>query len=255
MPVLMAGDLNAKHVDWNSRLSTRRGKLLLYYADGNSCLIFGPDTPTTNPYNPLATPDVLDIVITKNLTFPVYLTSCSALSSDHLTVLIDTTCCSSLQHPPDRHGFRRTDWANFQTHLQDQIQFDPELHDGIAIDTCVENSGAVLKVLATSTPKRRPRADPRPPIPAGIQDEIRLKNRLRRQWQVTRDPTLRTEVNRLQRSVTRRLNEWRNDQWSATLESLDPEDQSLWRMAKRVMRVPTPSSPLVTLEGIALSDS
>jgi hypothetical protein len=29
------------------------------------------------------------------------------------------------------------------------------------------------------------------------------------------------------RSVNRRLNEWRNDQWSATLESLDPEDQSL----------------------------
>jgi len=25
LPVLMAGDLNAKHVDWNSRLNTRRG--------------------------------------------------------------------------------------------------------------------------------------------------------------------------------------------------------------------------------------
>jgi len=109
---------------------------------------------------------------------------------------------------------------------------------------CVENfSDAVLKALAESTPKRRPRADPRPPIPPGIQDEIRLKNRLRRQWQVTRDPTLRAEVNHLQRSVTRRLNEWRNDQWSATLESLEPEDQSLWKMAKRVMRVPTPSPP------------
>ena len=24
LPVMMAGDLNAKHVDWNSRLSTRR---------------------------------------------------------------------------------------------------------------------------------------------------------------------------------------------------------------------------------------
>jgi len=149
IPVLMAGDLNAKHVDWNSRLSTRRGKLLRDYADGNSCLIFGPDTPTTNPYNPLATPDVLDIVITKNLTSPVYLTSCSALSSDHLPVLIDTTCRSSFQHPPDRPDFRRTDWANFQTHLEDQIPFDPELHDGMAIDTCVENfSGAVLKTQA-----------------------------------------------------------------------------------------------------------
>jgi len=43
LPGLMAGDLNAKHVDWNSRLNTRRGKLLREYADVNSCLIFGPD--------------------------------------------------------------------------------------------------------------------------------------------------------------------------------------------------------------------
>jgi hypothetical protein len=94
----------------------------------------------------------------------------------------------------------------------------------MAIDTCVENfSGAVLKALAASTSKRRHRADPQHPISVGIQDEIRQKYRLRRQWQVTRDATLRGEVNRLQRSVTRRLNEWRNDQWSATNESLDPK--------------------------------
>jgi hypothetical protein len=73
--------------------------------------------------------------------------------------------------------------------------------------------------------------------------------------QITRDPALKAEVNRLQRSVTRRLNEWKNDQWSATPESLDPEDQSFWRMTKRVMRVPTPSPPLVNPGGIALSDS
>jgi hypothetical protein len=55
--------------------------------------------------------------------------------------------------------------------------------------------------------------------------------------------------------VTRRLNEWRYDQRSATLESLDPEDQSLWMMTKRLMRVPTPSPPLITPVGIALSNS
>jgi len=78
---------------------------------------------------------------------------------------------------------------------------------------------------------------------------------LRRQWQITRDPALKAEVNRLQRSVTRWVKEWRNGQWSATLESLDPEDQSLLRMTKRVMRVPTPSPPLVSTGGIALTDS
>jgi len=130
----------------------RRGKLLRDYADENSCLIFGPDTPTTNPYNPSATPDVLDIVITKELSFPVYLTSCSAISSDHLPVLIATACRSSFQHPPDR-----TDWANFQNHLEDQIPFDPELHNGMTINTCVENfSGAVLKALAVLPPQVSP---------------------------------------------------------------------------------------------------
>jgi len=44
----------------------------------------------------------LDIVMVKDLPFPVYLTSCSALSLDHLPVLIDIACYSSFQHPPDR---------------------------------------------------------------------------------------------------------------------------------------------------------
>ena len=124
------------------------------------------------------------------------------------------------------------------------------------INTCVENySGAKLGALETSTPQHRPFGDPRPQIPAAIQDEIRLKNRLRRRWQVSRNPALKTEVTRLQRSVTRRLNEWRNDQWSATLQSLNPENQSLWKMTKRATRVPTPSPPLVTPGGLALSDS
>ena len=61
LPVLMAGDMNAKH---------ETGKLLRDYADENSCLIFGTDTPTTNPYNSSATPDVLDIVMVKELPFP-----------------------------------------------------------------------------------------------------------------------------------------------------------------------------------------
>ena len=56
-------------------------------------------------------------------------------------------------------------------------------------------------------------------------------------------------------SETHQLNEWRIEQWSATLVSLDTEDQSLWKMTKRVMRLPTPSPALVTQGGLALSDS
>jgi hypothetical protein len=75
IPVLMAGDLNAKHKDWNYRLTTARGSLLRDYANRNSCLIYGPDSPTTAPYTHNATPDVLDIVVVKDFVLPVHLSA------------------------------------------------------------------------------------------------------------------------------------------------------------------------------------
>ena len=93
--VLMAGALKAKHVDWNSRLITVRGKLLRGYASRHFCLIRGPDTPTTVPYNPSATPISSDIVLTKDLSTSDYLKAYSAVSSDHSPILIDTRCRSS----------------------------------------------------------------------------------------------------------------------------------------------------------------
>jgi superfamily II RNA helicase len=140
--------------------------------------------------------------------------------------------------PPD---FTRTDWAPFHATLEAGLSENLAVNDEEAIDKCVEMTSAIQVALAASAPKSRPCTDPWPPLTARIQDETRLKNRLRRQWQVTRDPALKAPVNRFQKSVTYRLNEWKNDQWSNTLESSDSEDQSLWKMTRREMRVPTPS--------------
>jgi hypothetical protein len=111
-PVLLASDLNVKHTDWNSRLTTARGLLLRGYAIRNTC--YGPDSPTTSPYTHNATPDVLSIVVVKDFVLPVNLTASSALSSDYLPILIDTTCQSAFQNLLDRPDFARMDWAAFQ---------------------------------------------------------------------------------------------------------------------------------------------
>jgi hypothetical protein len=70
--VSMAGDRNAKHTDWNSRLITARGTLLRDYADRNACLIYGPDSLTTVPYELNTNPDGLDIVV-QDFVLSVYL--------------------------------------------------------------------------------------------------------------------------------------------------------------------------------------
>ena len=136
---------------------------------GTPVLSLGRTSQALTHTTPLLLPMSWNVVITRDLPSAEHPTSCSALSSDHLPVFIDTMFRSSFQHPPDRPDVRRTDWANFQTHLEAEIPFNPELHNGMDIDTCVENfSGAILGALEASTPKRRLIGDPRPQIPASI---------------------------------------------------------------------------------------
>jgi len=58
------------------------------------------------------------------------------------SILNDTACPSSFHHPPVLLDLRRTDWAKFQTHLEELLPYDPELHVEMAIDSCVENFSA-----------------------------------------------------------------------------------------------------------------
>lgn len=48
------------------------------------------------------------------------------------------------------------------------------------------------------------------------------------------------------------LYEWRNNERSFTLESLNPEEHSLWNMTRRVMIILTLSPLLLTREQLAV---
>ena len=60
---IFGGDLNAKHQDWNSSLSSSSGKLLSRHADRNKYAISARDSPTYYPYRQNANPYVLDIFL------------------------------------------------------------------------------------------------------------------------------------------------------------------------------------------------
>jgi len=207
LPVLMAGDLNAKHVEWNSGLITKRQTCVTMLIRINASSVCRTLLPLYTPT--YTTPDVPDIPIMTDVVSPVYLTTCSALSSVHIPVLIDTM--SIFLSPPDRRDLRTTGWPNFQACLEAELPPNPDLPNGGAIDACRGTIKCYLESVGRFHSQSSPTCRPTAPLPAHIQDEIRLKNRLRRQLQITRDPALKAEVNRLQRSVTSQLNERRND--------------------------------------------
>ena len=60
---IFGGDLNAKKTDWNSRLTTSRGRKLARHADMNEYAISAPNRPTYYLHQINVRPDVLDIFL------------------------------------------------------------------------------------------------------------------------------------------------------------------------------------------------
>lgn len=94
-----------------------------------------------------------------------------------------------------------------------------------------------------SSPRRTSTRQPQK-LPRRIRDIIAAKNRARRRHQHTGSFQDRAEFNRLQRLVKLELSDYSNDEWERRLCTLDTEDQSLWRMSKALLRVPSQNKPL-----------
>nr|CAD7572090.1 unnamed protein product [Timema californicum] len=62
--IFLAGDLNSKHTNWNSRLTNRDGRTFNEHAERNNYIVVGPGELTFYPSNPLHRPDIIDVVLT-----------------------------------------------------------------------------------------------------------------------------------------------------------------------------------------------
>lgn len=68
IPMIAAGDFNAKHLAWNSRATNRNGRVLLKYATQHALGVYGPAEPTYYDRNGRR-PDVLIMKITSSVFF------------------------------------------------------------------------------------------------------------------------------------------------------------------------------------------
>jgi hypothetical protein len=191
------------HVDWNSRLNATRSQLPCDYANEYTCLIYGPDTPSTIPYNSFSAFDVVDVVLTLAVATPCmgraphwFWITCLYLETQCVTYLFSTYQTATISG--GRTGSNSMlAWSSIQAGTTELVC---NLH--VPLRTVQRSPWG----LAVSTPKCRPRNDLRHLVPPRIQDEIRLKNRIMMQCRITMNTSFNAEVNRLNGSVTRHRN-------------------------------------------------
>ncbi|GFY27890.1 probable RNA-directed DNA polymerase from transposon X-element [Trichonephila clavipes] len=138
--------------------------------------------------------------------------------------------------------------ANTENCYLSQASSTPEIESQIR-----ELTSEILTAHANAS---KPMIHSEPPFVQGeLKHLFRKRNRARELWQFTRYPQHKTELNRIQNKIKRKVGLYRQQVWEEHLTSLDAEDGSLWRTAKALRKKASPISALNGPNGIALSDT
>lgn len=249
--VVLAGDLNAKHPSWNSRIANANGRILRSFTDETGILTDAPTDHTFYPSSERQRSDVLDVVVIKDVRLVHRVTTLNELSSDHLPVLLQLGDVPDPRVPVERST---VSWPAFTDHLQHNMGPIRPIRNAQELDEAVERlTGAIEDSLRYATNKM-PVRDRRWVLPAHIRELMRERERVRRSYQRSWDPDLKRRYNRLRDQVRKELAEFRNASFDARLDALNAEDdQSCWKIVK-VLKGSSPRMPPIHGEsGMAIT--
>lgn len=141
---IIAGDLNAKYLLWNSSRTNYTGNSLeQYLALRNDTTIMALTTPTNYSDNPNHNVDVLDVAIMKSGSLQYNLENLnSELSSDHTPIIIGIQAKTSRIPPPT--PLRNVDWANFENDIAQTIHINPNTNTTDKIDAVIKQLTATI---------------------------------------------------------------------------------------------------------------
>ena len=153
---ILAGDLNAKHTDWGSRLTNKKGRNLIDAIKKNSCKFTSTGEPMYWPTDRNKPPDLIDFCITKNIKCnQLKIRSCLELSSDHSPIILDyTTDIKPIELPTSIFN-QRTNWKEFRQHIDHQLRIKLLLRTQLDIERAIIHfNDVVLDVGSKSTPQQ-----------------------------------------------------------------------------------------------------
>ena len=238
-PALVAGDLNAKHTAWNSRVCSRQGAVLhSLVMRSNSISIIGPTEPTRIDPTQAGRDDVLDVFVVGNWVGPLPLpVVCSELTSDHLPVTADIHIDV---HPTDNYKTSKSyDWDRFRQTLEDtHYQNVPNLLTTDSIDEAADRLEHDIREALLDSEKRSPHIPKIYSLPSDIKNLITLRNRIRKTFQKTRHPTDKQHFNRLNNEIKLLIREHRQHAWDNLVKHA--QEHNIWKLPRMMNKARTP---------------
>lgn len=167
------------------------------------------------------------------------------LSSDHTPIIIEISHQSANIYPP--RPLRTIDWEQFEADMKLTTLPSPNITNPKEIEKSIENLTRIISTTisnntSTSSPTNHSKI-----LPKRIQIAITQKRRLRAQWQRSRDPTIKTALNKQTSIVRELLSSYRDDEWSSFIFSTENHADGrskLYKLNRSLLRKKLPHHPL-----------
>ena len=182
---IAAGDYNAKHTHWGSRLTTPKGRQLISAITSAKLDVISGGQPTYWPSNLKKVPDLIDFAVIKNVKREqLSFVSSHDLSSDHSPTIMNflpsfpipelqTNCLPN----------SRTNWLKYKMYVSSHLPQNPSLKSEFEIQSAVDELSNILSsAVKVSTPQIQKKYKGKYKLPIRIEDLISEKRKLRRQW-------------------------------------------------------------------------
>uniref|UniRef100_A0A1B0D7Y4 Endonuclease/exonuclease/phosphatase domain-containing protein n=1 Tax=Phlebotomus papatasi TaxID=29031 RepID=A0A1B0D7Y4_PHLPP len=134
-----AGDWNAKHPQWGSRLTSPRGRELFHAMQSKNYVHLSTGQPTYWPSDPQKRPDVIDFGVAGGINpTRCKLTSSLDLTSDHTPVILDLLTRAEVYERSCTLYNKYTDWNVFREDLDDRLMIPNSITSPSELDSAVE---------------------------------------------------------------------------------------------------------------------
>lgn len=258
--LIMGGDFNAKHTEWNNKNICAQGRSLHQWMTNNGiarniCI----ESTIESTYRRGTYTSVLDFFIihaTLDIrrcnNYPNHLEALD-FDSDHRAVKLEIELSSRIQKQ-DRNevmNYANTDWSHFKNHISASIEnihipttrnLNPDEIDA----KLAELTTAIKSSINTVIPKMTIQKDNMLQLPPDVIDLIRQKKNMRRRWERIRlcqaGNQLKTEIKILSKIIDERIRQVTTEKWSLTLSSIKM-GPTAFRTIKKMCNMNPPDAP------------
>lgn len=237
---LIIGDLNAKHTEWHNPYNNKNGNILREFKENGYFDIIIPNGPTRYTRN--GNPSIIDLILTNIPEIFLYSkTSKKLSSSDHYPTISKISLDKSFHAPQTRFDYNRANWPLFRTVFNNRLDPELPLETERNIDDALTHlTWSIKEAQSQSVPLRRGADDRNLYLDNVTKRLISVKNAKRRQFNETRDPLLRTEINKLRKLIDKRLKDKNNLQFQNKIQAMPDRSKPFWTITKLIRTKPKP---------------